>query len=221
MGSECPYCGEGQRALKNHVRLAAGDGHGPSGQYPDDFDLPEEEEEGTATTEEAASDTSDGVDEDQPANADAPAVEEVTETADTAPASANVDDGAEIDSGPDKEEIDQGTSTAAVESDEPDEMRQTATQQTGPGEPGGGVEEATPEEAAVENTAVAASDAETNESEDDQEASADNSSEESGSALGALLLVGGLIVLAIKHGNLNLRELRQQQRDDETTVEIV
>jgi len=34
----CPYCSEEQTALKNHVRLASGDGHGPSGQYPDDFE---------------------------------------------------------------------------------------------------------------------------------------------------------------------------------------
>jgi len=33
----CPYCGEEHRALKNHVRLTSGDGHGPSGQYPEDF----------------------------------------------------------------------------------------------------------------------------------------------------------------------------------------
>jgi hypothetical protein len=37
MVKNCPYCGEEQSALKNHVRLASGDGHGPSGQYPDDF----------------------------------------------------------------------------------------------------------------------------------------------------------------------------------------
>jgi hypothetical protein len=34
----CAYCGEEKRALKNHVRLASGDGHGPSGTYPDDFE---------------------------------------------------------------------------------------------------------------------------------------------------------------------------------------
>lgn len=34
----CPYCEEEQSALKNHVRLASGNGHGPSGQYPDDFE---------------------------------------------------------------------------------------------------------------------------------------------------------------------------------------
>jgi hypothetical protein len=38
MVDDCPYCGEEQSALKNHVRLASGEGHGPSGQYPDDFD---------------------------------------------------------------------------------------------------------------------------------------------------------------------------------------
>ena len=37
MAQICPYCSEEQSALKNHVRLASGDGHGPSGQYPDDF----------------------------------------------------------------------------------------------------------------------------------------------------------------------------------------
>jgi hypothetical protein len=34
----CHFCGEDQRALKNHVRLTAGGGHGPSGSYPDSFD---------------------------------------------------------------------------------------------------------------------------------------------------------------------------------------
>lgn len=34
----CPYCGEEQYALKNHVRLASGNGHGPSGTYPEDFE---------------------------------------------------------------------------------------------------------------------------------------------------------------------------------------
>lgn len=38
MAKICPYCTEEQTALKNHVRLASGDGHGPSGQYPDDFE---------------------------------------------------------------------------------------------------------------------------------------------------------------------------------------
>jgi len=37
MAKICPYCGEEQTALKNHVRLASGGGHGPSGQYPDEF----------------------------------------------------------------------------------------------------------------------------------------------------------------------------------------
>jgi len=37
MSQRCPYCGEEKRAVKNHVRLASGEGHGPSGQYPDDF----------------------------------------------------------------------------------------------------------------------------------------------------------------------------------------
>ncbi|MEF8826363.1 MAG: hypothetical protein V5A27_08520 [Halapricum sp.] len=34
----CPYCGESQNALKNHVRLSSGNGHGASGEYPADFD---------------------------------------------------------------------------------------------------------------------------------------------------------------------------------------
>lgn len=33
----CPYCGEDQRALKNHVRLSSDNGHGASGEYPEDF----------------------------------------------------------------------------------------------------------------------------------------------------------------------------------------
>ncbi|MFC7156122.1 hypothetical protein ACFQPA_11755 [Halomarina halobia] len=33
----CPYCGQECRALKNHVRLTSDDDHGPSGQYPEDF----------------------------------------------------------------------------------------------------------------------------------------------------------------------------------------
>lgn len=38
MAKNCPYCGEKQSALKNHVRLTSGGGHGPPGQYPDDFE---------------------------------------------------------------------------------------------------------------------------------------------------------------------------------------
>lgn len=38
MAKTCIYCDEEKSALKNHVRLASGDGHGPSGAYPDDFD---------------------------------------------------------------------------------------------------------------------------------------------------------------------------------------
>lgn len=34
----CPYCSEPVNALKNHVRLSDGGGHGPSGQYPDGFE---------------------------------------------------------------------------------------------------------------------------------------------------------------------------------------
>jgi hypothetical protein len=35
---QCPYCGETQRALKNHVRLTDGKGHGRTGTYPSTFD---------------------------------------------------------------------------------------------------------------------------------------------------------------------------------------
>lgn len=38
MDKQCPYCGETQRALKNHVRLTDGKGHGQTGTYPDTFD---------------------------------------------------------------------------------------------------------------------------------------------------------------------------------------
>lgn len=38
MVKTCPYCEEQKSALKNHVRLTSGSGHGPSGQYPDDFE---------------------------------------------------------------------------------------------------------------------------------------------------------------------------------------
>lgn len=31
----CPHCGEEQRALKNHIRLTDGGGHGSYGSYPD------------------------------------------------------------------------------------------------------------------------------------------------------------------------------------------
>jgi hypothetical protein len=34
----CPFCGKEYHALKNHVRLASGNGHGPSGQYPKEFE---------------------------------------------------------------------------------------------------------------------------------------------------------------------------------------
>ena len=35
MVTPCPYCGKEQRAVKNHIRLTDGDGHGPAGQYPE------------------------------------------------------------------------------------------------------------------------------------------------------------------------------------------
>lgn len=38
MGEICPYCGRETGALKNHVRMSSGDGHGPRGEYPDGFD---------------------------------------------------------------------------------------------------------------------------------------------------------------------------------------
>ena len=36
MKNECPHCGESYSALKNHIRLASGNGHGSSGSYPED-----------------------------------------------------------------------------------------------------------------------------------------------------------------------------------------
>jgi hypothetical protein len=33
----CPYCGEDKSAVKNHVRLSSGGGHGVYGEYPGDF----------------------------------------------------------------------------------------------------------------------------------------------------------------------------------------
>lgn len=38
MDEKCPYCNEEHSALKNHIRLSAGGGHGSNGEYPDDFD---------------------------------------------------------------------------------------------------------------------------------------------------------------------------------------
>jgi hypothetical protein len=38
MAETCPYCNKETKALKNHVRLATGNGHGPNGEYPPDFD---------------------------------------------------------------------------------------------------------------------------------------------------------------------------------------
>lgn len=45
----CPYCDEEKSALKNHVRLASGGGHGPSGEYPEDFDGASSQPTETAT----------------------------------------------------------------------------------------------------------------------------------------------------------------------------
>lgn len=35
MRQDCPHCGDSFSALKNHIRLASGNGHGSSGSYPD------------------------------------------------------------------------------------------------------------------------------------------------------------------------------------------
>jgi hypothetical protein len=44
----CPFCGKEYHALKNHVRLTSGGGHGPSGQYPDEFNSGRNEDTGDA-----------------------------------------------------------------------------------------------------------------------------------------------------------------------------
>lgn len=36
MSDPCPHCDAEPRALKNHIRLTAGNGHGPRGEYPDE-----------------------------------------------------------------------------------------------------------------------------------------------------------------------------------------
>ena len=59
MKNECPHCGETYSALKNHIRLASGGGHGSSGSYPEEDETNErtensdqKEEELNITTEE-------------------------------------------------------------------------------------------------------------------------------------------------------------------------
>lgn len=37
MEGRCPYCGKDVGAVKNHIRLTGGGGHGPRGHYPDGF----------------------------------------------------------------------------------------------------------------------------------------------------------------------------------------
>lgn len=37
MPQVCPYCKKEYNALKNHVRLSSGNGHGTCGDYPNDF----------------------------------------------------------------------------------------------------------------------------------------------------------------------------------------
>lgn len=39
MRGVCPICGKEVGAVKNHVRMASGDGHGRSGEYPEYYDL--------------------------------------------------------------------------------------------------------------------------------------------------------------------------------------
>lgn len=64
----CPYCGEEQKALKNHVRLSSGNGHGPSGEYPDDFDAGGPERRASAHRS-----GRDGGGDESPSDADGPA----------------------------------------------------------------------------------------------------------------------------------------------------
>jgi hypothetical protein len=65
MDESCPYCGKETSAMKNHVRLASGDGHGPNGSYPDDFfqssteESPDAEPEETNTDETGTDDVDD------------------------------------------------------------------------------------------------------------------------------------------------------------------
>jgi hypothetical protein len=35
---DCPYCDTSTGHLNNHIRPTDGNGHGPAGQYPDDWD---------------------------------------------------------------------------------------------------------------------------------------------------------------------------------------
>ena len=44
MKNECPHCGETYSALKNHIRLASGGGHGSSGSYPEEDETNERTE---------------------------------------------------------------------------------------------------------------------------------------------------------------------------------
>jgi hypothetical protein len=59
MAKKCPYCGKSQEALKNHVRLASGDGHGEAGEYPPEFNSDSTVEQSQSTQE--STDSVDGV----------------------------------------------------------------------------------------------------------------------------------------------------------------
>lgn len=62
MTIKCPYCKDEKkpRGLKNHVRMASGDGHGDSGEIPADYDGPETD--GDSDDADDADDDADSVD---------------------------------------------------------------------------------------------------------------------------------------------------------------
>lgn len=77
MREPCPYCGDPTGALKNHVRLTSGGGHGPAGQYPDDFDGSTSPTDSAPddSVQDATTEPADGQDDASPSEVDGESVE--------------------------------------------------------------------------------------------------------------------------------------------------
>lgn len=82
--SDCPICGGDSGHINNHVRMSAGDGHGPQGTYPDgwDTDAGTFEETGDAETPVPDADQGDDPDGEPVEQADAPEPEAATSDVD-------------------------------------------------------------------------------------------------------------------------------------------
>lgn len=63
---DCPYCGKHSGQINNHVRMSKGDGHGSTGEYPDDWDRHDHQRNGADPEPDQAAETVDPHGDDPP-----------------------------------------------------------------------------------------------------------------------------------------------------------